>query len=1074
MNHLQIKASNPEISTWVSASAGTGKTKILTDRVLRLLLRGTNIDKILCLTFTNAAAEEMKERLANSLSKWPRLPEAELALALQNTTGEQPSKEQINKARNLYKKFLSQEQRINIQTIHSFCQKLLKKFPIEAAIPPGFRIIDEIKSASILKDIQNKLPFFDDIKLINNYLLVNFHELIIQEIINDIIQNKEKFMQSEYCLDNIYADSEEIINNLNRDNNIEFEFFWQNKLIQKLVGYNAHASEIKKFFLSQKGEKKKRIVTQKIAKKGSSTYDELEYLQHQIYLLDQKHKQIKLENHSKLLQLLAHRILHEYESYKKIQGYLDYDDLIIQTLLLLKNSDARQWVMYKLDGGIEHLLVDEAQDTSISQWQIIQTLIEEFYSGDSSESEKNRTIFVVGDEKQSIFSFQGADVDSFQHMNGVLKKNMSLGGKDFENIDLEISYRSCSEILHIVDHVFHRLKDTMPEMFKAHLAKMIPYRSQHKGSVQIWPIISKPEQEEIFWPKNTETNASDTKIILARQISDYIKKYIDNKNIIPSTEKYARPEDFMILFRKRDEFTEEVIKALQENDLPVAGLDRITLRDNIAVQDLLSIAKFILNTENDLNLASLLKSPIFGISEMDLHDICTQKNNEPKDKISIWQHIQKNQQLVQNKMIFEKLSYFMQLYQQHHLGDFFQYIVDVLEYRNILNANCGPGSNDAIDEFLYSCSNYAISENNSIQKFIFWLESNDSSIKRDNSASNNIKIMTSHASKGLQAPVVILCDTTSLPSNNERFIWDDDGNAWSANNANSKTEFYTNMQQQNKDATYAEYLRLLYVAMTRAEDHLIICGYGGSREIPENCWYNIAMQTMQKLGTAADNNYLYYGQAENINNEARGNLEFEANEKNIEYFTTKPKEEPLKIKNVNLENETIQNKSAQYGTIFHKIMEDSLLAKDIYLAKKHPLLNSLAKKEQDRFHKSITNIIANKSFIDLLKYEYITEASLGNIAQDGNPQLKRIDLLIFKTDEIIIIDYKSDKIPPKEVPENYREQLLQYKQIISKIYSNKQIKTFILWLENGNLVSMNAGEAISCDVIPSKEGIQTC
>ncbi len=310
MNFLQLKASNPEISTWVSASAGTGKTKILTDRVLRLLLKGADFKKILCITFTNAAAGEMKERIANSLANWSTLDSEQLKDDICNVTGQSASRQDLITAKQLYELYLRSDEKINIQTIHSFCQSLLKKFPLEAGVSPSFKIIDENKSAFILQKIKKKLLNQPELELINDFLITNFHELIIDEILSDIIQNKTKFTESTR---NIYEESKKIISLLEDANNDQYKVILQHPIIQNIVGFDISTPQLKQFFLNKDGQKRKRIVAQKIAKPGSNLYNDLEQLQDQIYFLDQNERSLYLENYSKLLSLLSSAIIKSYE-----------------------------------------------------------------------------------------------------------------------------------------------------------------------------------------------------------------------------------------------------------------------------------------------------------------------------------------------------------------------------------------------------------------------------------------------------------------------------------------------------------------------------------------------------------------------------------------------------------------------------------------------------------------------------------------------------------------------------------------------------------------------------------------
>jgi ATP-dependent helicase/nuclease subunit A len=1050
MNILQIQASDPDLSTWVSASAGTGKTKILTDRVLRLLLRNADFSKILCLTFTNAAAGEMKERIANALLEWANADD-ELEQKLYLTTGKECTKEEVILAKSLYAKYLNSDEKINVQTIHSFCQKLLKRFPLEANITPNFTVIDEIKSNQILRQIKKDLLNEDRFCHINEYLNVNFHEITIDEIISEFVQDKTKFLNVKYQFESVEDESYRIVQLLENLASNEWEDISIIPIVEDIIGLNQSPAQIKQFFLTELGQKRKKIVTNKIAKEGSSLYIDLQKIQDRVFELDQIERKNQLRLHSQILFILGRELLKGYETYKIKQGVLDYDDLIIYAGRLLKDSNAKEWVLYKLDGGIDHLLVDEAQDTSFNQWQIIEALIEEFYSGDSRDAKKQRTIFVVGDEKQSIFSFQGADVKSFARMNSILKSKMQHAGKKFKNIELETSYRSTKEILNGVELVFDNIHKQMPEIFNSDIKRLDAYRSKYTGTIEIWSLCAAQQDIEEFWSVLSESIVKNPQQILAEKISTFIKEKISTKRVLPSTGKEINANDFMILFRRRDELTNEVIRALKQNNIEVTGLDRILLNNNLAVNDLLSIAKFVLNPYDDLNLCSLLKSPIIGFSEKEIYELSTNR----KDSY-IWNSLKQNENYSE---VIKQLQSFIKLYQVSHIGNFFERITDIMGYRNILNLYCEPDSNDAIDELIYASVNFYKQNNSSIQSFVLWLQNNTTSIKRNSDNANKVRIMTVHASKGLQSPFVILCDTTSSPVQDNIFQWsDEDDMPLSAKNSNWIPECFKKRKEEEKKNTYAEYLRLLYVAMTRAEDHLIICGYQRTNTLPKNCWYELVKSSLsQQKGVKTEDKFIIGCEAENI----------PKTHKVEELPTTEVFHNNFNNRNIKIEDwvkfnysntsPLMQKDPANYGLIFHKILEDSLIVPDLTIMKTHPLIRTLEQKSKERILRSIDRIIDNAQFCELIKENFRTEISIGMKNQHGSNKIGRIDLMIIKNSEVIIIDYKSDYNPPKyaeQIPKNYTEQLMFYKQTIQEIYPGKNVSTMILWLEKGQLMSI--------------------
>ncbi len=1063
MNILQIKASDPAISTWVSASAGTGKTKILTDRVLRLLLDGVAFNKILCLTFTNAASAEMHERINIKLEIWSKLVKNDLIYELKKLLGRMPDDFEVIKASSLFSYYAKTQDQINIYTIHSFCQQILKKFPLESSISPNFKIIDEIQVYQIIKKIKNKVFTLSNAKPVVRFLAANFHQITIDEIFNEVIQIKTKIFAKKLTdkyIDNndLFLRSYQLIEELENYQEADYLALLDDGikgLIAELNDNNISNNIIKSFFLTNNGSKRKKILSQKITHKDSLLYKKLILLQEEVYQLDQKEKTKELSLYSKILTIIAEKIITEFEAYKKNNALLDYDDLIIYTKNLLTDSNAREWVLYKLDGFVDHLMVDEAQDTSKIQWSIIAALIEEFYSGESKSTE-NRTIFIVGDEKQSIFSFQGADLPSFSYMNNFLQQKLSEAAKSFETINLDISYRSTSEILNLVTDVFKKIKRKKLSDFSPHIQKMIPHRDNHSGFVELWPLcINDGIDNQDIWPI-AQKNFDNSKSFLAKKIAKYIKDQINSQRILPSTGSKISAKDFMILVRTRDGFTKELIDALEQEEIDIAGLDRVNLIEDLGVLDLVSIAKFVIDPSDNLNLASLLKSPIFGLSEQELYNLIYNKNIE-----SIWQYLksQSDNNLYSN--ITKTLAEYILLYENLSVADFFLYLTDVLDYRTIITQN-----HDIIDEFLKLSRSYFVEYGYSIQQFVYWFEDNKVSIKRDSTNREKLRIMTTHAAKGLQSPIVILCDTTKTPSITDRFIWHDDEILTSKSSTNIP-EFYSELKEKEKQKAYQEYLRLLYVGLTRAEDQLVICGYQGMKQIPENCWYNLIRNSIKDLGRLDQAGNLIYGNLSSAHiygpqfSELSQDTEINF-DKSILFDQEKFFADIINSQKFpeNSDYAVRSNNSLEYGIIFHKILEDAISSKvykNFANIDSHPLITSLSIKLQNRIKKSLQKLKLNQEFNDLISKEAKTEVSFGYMDNDEF-KMGRVDLLILDKEQITVIDYKSDKNPAttiEEIPGNYRQQIKFYCRAFAKIYPNKNINGKILWLENGVMQDAN-------------------
>nr|WP_253307956.1 UvrD-helicase domain-containing protein [Rickettsia endosymbiont of Ceutorhynchus assimilis] len=913
MSDLQRQASDPEYSVWVAASAGTGKTKILTDRVLRLLIKGAEFKNILCLTFTNAAALEMQTRISNKLKNFALADVSKLEEELFLITGEKPSANETANAQTLYSRLLNTESPLNIYTLHAFCQKILKSFPLEAGVTPEFQILDDSLLQDIFLKIKSEIYLNPKHYSLINFLLTNFHETTIQDIFDEIITQKIKFKKlftlepAEVCsytkglelsprglltrsrknskkLDAVAGPRHDNSSFTNSELHNELSAFKQLSTIYDtvkslLVKYSLTINP-KELFFTKEGSKRKSILSGELKKQYPELLAKLENISVEVYRLDQLSKIEEITYYSDLLTKLAQIFLKKYEKYKLDSNFLDYDDLIYYTKLLLINSDNKGWLLHKLEGEINHILVDEAQDTSPSQWEIISAIITEF----NAASGPNSSIFIVGDEKQSIFSFQGSNLTVFNSVNDILKNNLVAANKKFKNITLEWSYRSTEEILYVVHKVLKQIKIDNPRLFISDNPFISSFRKankSHSGSVELWPLVVADKKEELFWPLPQDYNKSLSPAeLLIHRVTDFIKEQIESRKILPSTGKEITERDFMILVRKRDEFSNGLINHLKQSGLKVEGSDRVTLKENLSVMDLTAIAKFVLLPDDDLNLASLLKSPIIGMSEEQLYELALSRSNN-----SLWATL--FDKILLYKNIYEKLSYLIDIYQTSNAGNFFISVINNLNLRKILNITNGADSDDAINELLSLSADYAHKIDNSLQGFVAWFENNDIKIKRDIEHSDKIRIMTVHGSKGLQSPIVILCDNTIMPINKNKFIWTEEGKMFFSTQTSNSPDFFKNLKEQERQKDIQEYIRLLYVAMTRAEDRLIICGYSNKRKIqlnsesfrqdefkgelsyrtrvrehrriqknslvssflndavPENCWYELVAKSMQ-------------------------------------------------------------------------------------------------------------------------------------------------------------------------------------------------------------------------------------
>ncbi len=1133
---LQQIASNPENCVFVSASAGSGKTKILTDRVLRLLLLGTNPHKILCLTFTKIAAFEMQNRIYKELSNWSILTEEDLKQRIFDLTGVKFSKNKINESKTLFNVILDDFEGIKINTIHSFCQNLMTKFPIEADIKPNFQIIDSQTEHSLLLEAKDTLlreavndeELSKKIEIISANLNENSFLEIILELINkrtDLEITKEKF----FGLDNLNKTVFKILNCQNKDEaeilNLIKNPNFDNKNLEILgkLGQNSnkttdnkHSNLILNYlenpnedtfnqycnaFLTKKNEPKKQVFTKKILEGISQAEEIIKLEQTRLTKLIEQINSFYIANLTTKLLEVGDKMLQLYQELKTKNSYLDYHDLIAKSSKLLTNKDNSDWIKYKLDGNIEHILVDESQDTNNNQWQIIKAISEDFFSGNSSNLQ-NRTIFVVGDEKQSIYNFQGADPEIFGNTFNYYQSQLQAANKKIQNISLNNSFRSLKNILKVVDDVFKNSK-YQKAISKINLVNHTSIRTQGSGKVELWPIINVPqdkkrEKDDFSWQLNFDPNQNqNSKEILAKIIAKKIKSWLDDKRILKSEKRAIRPRDIMILLKNRtNNLGNLIIKNLQKEDILVNGSDKIELIKNIIVKDLLSLAKFLLLNEDDLNLASLLKSPLINICEDDLFDLCKEKDNKQISLFAALRNV--SHQPSANKDIchrsennFKSAFLFLEevkKYYQENPYQIYQLFLHILEIKNKKTAiisHFGKESKEIINQFLNLCLNFQQDEIASLENFICSLDNFDLNIKIDTSNNNfdEVKITTIHSAKGLEAPIVILADClhdskSQYGANKDKILWLNKGQVkipiWSAG---KESELTKSIKDNEHNIKQEEYLRLLYVAMTRAKDELYIAGFG--KNTNNDCWYNIIKNNallqgqtkkshFKELINLDDQNFLEDDKIFFLEEKGEAEIMLVNNNKNKkENFVTpdflhkKSKKEktinilyPSDQKTEVITKSSLKKHNHNIGKIIHKILEichnksPDLINK--YLENNYHYLDKDEKKEILR---QVANIFENKKFDFLFQNNSKSEVPIiGKI--DNQLVLGQVDHLIINKDEIIIIDYKSDQLKVDNIKlktAQYQKQLDLYAKIIQEIYPNKKIKCAIIWTYLGEI-----------------------
>ncbi|MCF8462397.1 MAG: UvrD-helicase domain-containing protein [Rickettsiaceae bacterium] len=1070
-NSEQILSSNPKYSVWLSSSAGAGKTKVLTDRVVRLLLDGISPHKILCLTFTNAAASEMLTRIHKLVNNWNNLSDNALKLELSKVIGnDNNDNELFIKARKLSED-LFQTKALKIYTIHAFCQKILKYFPREADLNPHFTIMSEITT----KQIAQRLTF----DLINASIetaelkLDQFHQYTLAEIVETIMSDSnvfEKKLFAQFTHQNEYRQYLLQYFRLEFQNTNEvFEYYIpklaelklinSNPLIAKIGNYLRQTQDIQieqfdefaKLFLTLDGKPKKTILPKEHYKSDINIKIQLEKVQSIIHCMYSNIVNLGVVDSSANMFSIAQHILCKYKAYKNSHNYLDYNDLIYFSCKLLQDSNYRDWVLYKLDSQIEHLLIDEAQDTSAEQWNIIHAVIEDFFTGIGAKADVKRSVFVVGDEKQSIYSFQGADLNNFLSTKLLLKNKLQQAKKEFLEIEMLTSYRSGPAINNFVYKFLLKLKEkalmvNMPSQLN--IAK-----HSYPSRVEVLPAIVNEEKSEYFWPYYDKiVDEKDAAELEARRISTRIKNLLTSNIILPSTGKIISAEDIMILVPSRRAFIDKLTKNCQTLGIKVSGLDRISLKTSLSVLDIMSIFKYIIQPEDELNLSALLKSPIFGISEKELQKILILRL---ENETSMDNYMRENKK--EYSEITDKLDLFKLLQTRVNFPELLHVILDVMGYQSVLLHVNGMQEIDAIEEFLNIAQDYHDNISSNLVEFAAWFDNTDIDVKRDlDVVHKQLRILTIHGSKGLESPVVILPETFSSPTDKGNYFWNSDSLLLCKD---KKSNIVNNDKEQKNVRAIEEYWRLLYVALTRSKDYLIISGYREENSKNQSSsWYNLLLDVMDNMPNKIiqEDGTLIYQEGEFVfakdplntthQKDDTTDLKKPSGEFDIENFLSS------RSRNTQVYKNSIEK---QYGIVAHKILEDILINKNTALLYTHSMLKSLPGNLANTLTYELEHIFSNnKEVMSWFNYPLKIEQEL--LMEDSKSlTLGRVDLIILKPDEVMIVDYKTDHNPPttiSAIPNNYKLQLNSYAKSVKVVYPDKNITTYILWIKSGDLM----------------------
>ena len=883
----QALAADPTASAWVSANAGTGKTHVLTNRVLRLLLAGTDPQRILCLTYTKAAAAEMSERVFKRLAQWATAGDEALTTALAELQQRAPTTEELAKARDLFTIAIETPGGLKVQTIHAFCERLLQRFPLEAGVAPQFAILDEEMGRALEREAINQVlveatrdrdtPLGQALDMVVAYAADDNFDALLRDAIrhrdfiasalrldvdDDEFSGAEAFYRKAFgvgaettlasldqALAGVLSDpgmarARDVLMTGRKSDSALAEAF-ADALLTKDARQRVEV--LAGIFLTQKGEKRGRLMTSELADENADVLDRLLSAQSRFHALTVERGHLNVLVATIALLRLANAMLQRYEALKQQRAALDFDDLIRATGQLVANSENAEWVLYKLDGGLDHILVDEAQDTAPAQWGIVAALVNEFFSGFGARDDIKRTVFAVGDEKQSIYGFQGAAPEQFAAMGVAFQQRAESRGHAWNPIPLTLSFRSTEPVLTAVDRVFAEGAGAIGvARAGSDAVRHAAHRVGMAGHVELWPLeTTKAADLGDAWQPFADTASQPAVQGLAERIARTIKDWLQSGERLESEGRPVRAGDILILVRKRRPFADAMVTALKNAGVAVAGADRLRLTDGLAVRDLMVLADFLLLPEDDLALATVLKSPFFGLTDDDLIELA------PGRRGSLWTALLRaGDTNARFKGPAETLKKWRARADLIPPFEFFAELLDQGGMRARILERLGPEAAEPLDEFLGLALTYDDQAPPSLQGFIHWLRQSEREVKRDmEHGRDEVRVMTAHGAKGLEAPIVFLPDTCTTGSGNRPgnllkldhlprpmgvatpFLWPVKGS--------SKLPAVMDAKQHARDREAEERNRLLYVALTRPRDRLYIAGFEGVKGRDKDCWYDI-------------------------------------------------------------------------------------------------------------------------------------------------------------------------------------------------------------------------------------------
>ena len=1123
----------------IEASAGSGKTYQLINRLVQLLLNGAKPSHIVAITFTRKAAAEMQTRLQERLYDLAIMEQTSLESTLLEIMGN-ASTPLLDKARGLYEEVIFSPQSVRCSTFHSFCQEILKRFPFEAEVPPGFELSE---STAMLKQQawqalmteceQNKHSstntsigfLFDELGLNNT-----------RDCLNSFLEQRSDWwawtqpaknpvgyainkMQALFDIDPKINPLESFFNKENLDDKLSSFCHSLGKLKAKTytdwldkianardtsLSLEERHQNIRSAFLTDKGTPRKI----KVAKSLASLFDENEEDN-----LQQSHINIcsTLEElNNNLLRLTNYHInkhwyiageayLSHYQNIKYSLRQLDFTDLEWQTYCLLTKSQHALWVQYKLDARINHLLIDEFQDTNPIQWRLLQPLIEEFsqQQNDKTNPTDHCSVLLVGDTKQSIYRFRRAEPKLFPIASKLVEDKFSS-----ERLQLNASWRSSPAIINFVNTVFSETHfSNMIESFPLHQTAL----TDLQGSVTLldYPSI---EQEDIKTDTAFRNPLEQPRIekqsehqLEAKNIANKIKSLIEDKTpiTISGITRNIEYQDIIILLRNRTN-AKYYEKALHQSGIPFVGSERGTLLDCLEVSDIIMLLNWLITPFNNIALVSILRSPLFSVSDKTLIQLAQIHSkdvgmNNWFTKIEVL--LSDNSVQIDSNLdnAFSLLKRWQTIATQipvHDLLDVIYNEADVLaQYQHAYPAHLKSRTQTNLTRLIELALDVDSGRYPSLQQFIAHIQQIKNSTEEapDTPAASNdknrVQVMTIHASKGLEAPIIFLANADAGADTKDKYTyktlidWPAEKNTPNmmllANSSKQRDDVSQSMIEKDKQSQQRETANLFYVAITRARQHLYISAAKPTKNKTD--WYNLIQSGYDIASLKEDDNQQEIVIESHLSDTITANDSSKATEELISinkplidsklnstlsidthYQDIQQSISPSQLTNAaatkNNNNAESNNADAtNRGIIIHATLENICNHPDLT---KSEILNKLGFDISDtlwnEYWAEAEQVV---SYTDFSTFYSTNDQSFNEVSisyLDNNKTVYGIiDRIVVTDNTVHIIDYKTHQNVSEnnllDYAKQYQPQLNHYQTAAKKLWPNHSIQSYLLF-----------------------------